>query len=221
MITAGNYDYYFLLFSSGASGAFLRFILHGLITKSDATIVLSDTNHAHYNLLDTGDRSNRGPDSTKRPSIRNCYFVEGSSKIARAHSFPSDTLINFINGKYVNPGIIVISGTQDEDLLEITGNYLIKSFNLETTTREQVAAEVLPLTYALKDFGNSNNTKDNLLVIKYNEIFVPIEDSFVGLRNLEDFTGTQATDKVLENYKTYVRGRKKLVQDKMKWLDLT
>jgi len=219
MNTTGNYDCYFLLFPSGASGTFLTFILHGLITKSDDTIILSDTNHAHDNLLETGARSNRSPDST-RHSIRNCYFVEGSSKIVSSHSFPSDTLINFINGKYINPGIIVISGTQDNDLLEITGNYLIKSLNLETITKEQVAAEVQLFAYAFKEFGNSNSTKDNLLVIKYNEIFTPIENSFIGLRNLEEFTGIPATDKVLENYKTYVRGRKKLVQDKMKWLDL-
>ena len=218
MIAAGNYDCYFLFFPGGASGAFLRFILHELITKSDDTIILSDTNHAHYNLLETGARSTREPG--RRDGIRHIYFIEESSKIARSHNFPSSGLINLINNKHVNPGIIVISGAHDEDLLEITGNRLIKCSNSDTSTREQVLAEILPLNYAFKDFGDSNKTKDNLLIIRYNEIFIPIEDSFVGLRNLEDFTGTQATSKVLENYKAYVNGRKKLVQDKMKWLDL-
>ena len=75
--------------------------------------------------------------------------------------------------------------------------------------------------YAFKDFGNSNNNRDNLLVIKYNEMFEPIEESFVGLRNLEDFTGIRATEKVLENYKTYIDGRNTLVKNNMKWLDNT
>jgi hypothetical protein len=52
-------------------------------------------------------------------------------------------------------------------------------------------------------------------------MFEPIEESFVGLRNLEDFTGIRATEKVLENYKTYIDGRNTLVKNNMKWLDNT
>ena len=216
MITTGNYDCYFLFYPGGASGNFLKFILHGLITKSDATIVLSDTNHTHYNLFETGARSTREPG--RGDGIRHIYFIEESAKIAPSHIFPSSGLINLINNKHINPGIIVISGAHDEDLLEITGNRLIKCSNSDTSTREQVLAEILPLNYAFKDFGDSNKTKDNLLIIKYNEIFIPIENSFVGLRNLEDFTGIRATNKILENYKTYVNGQKILVQNNMKWL---
>jgi hypothetical protein len=221
MTTTGNYDCYFLFFQSGSSGNFLRFILHGLITQSDAKIDISDTNHVSLDQIDTGVRSSRLIRRSQDTSIRYCYFLEGSSKIARSHHFPSSDLINLINSDHVNPCIIVISGTRDEDLLEIAANHSIKCFNSDTSIREQVSAKITPLMYAFKDFGNSNNNRDNLLVIKYNEMFEPIEESFVGLRNLEDFTGIRATEKVLENYKTYIDGRNTLVKNNMKWLDNT
>lgn len=51
---------------------------------------------------------------------------------------------------------------------------------------------------------------DKVLIIKYNEIYKPLEDSFVALQKLEDFVGRKAGKLVSASYTTYVENRNKL-----------
>lgn len=51
---------------------------------------------------------------------------------------------------------------------------------------------------------------DKALIIKYNEIYKPQEDSFVALQKLEDFVGRKAGKLVSASYTTYVENRNKL-----------
>lgn len=51
---------------------------------------------------------------------------------------------------------------------------------------------------------------DKVLIIKYNEIYKPLEDSFVALEKLENFAGRKAGKLISASYRTYVDNRNKL-----------
>lgn len=55
-----------------------------------------------------------------------------------------------------------------------------------------------------------NEFVDKVLIIKYNEIYEPKDDSFVALQKLEGFIGRKAGTLISESYKTYVDNRNKI-----------
>jgi hypothetical protein len=210
-----NYDSYVISFMPGSSGRFLRYVLNGMITKSDEPLILNSLNHAHNNNIEGGARPWSIHSSFNTRALFDEFdFEDVPVKILATHLFPD---WEAIERRKIDSGIIVI-GVQDQDLLEVTGNALLKN-NLAVVTQEQVIRESEVIRVTLHKFINYAENRDKLLIINYSDFFKSAGESYIALKKLEEFTGLETTDTVLQNYMTYVTGRDKLISKKMKWLN--
>lgn len=198
----------------GSSGRFLRYILNGMITKSTERWVSNPLNHAHFNNIDGGVRDDATSDPNAAMIFHKFYFEDVPAKILATHQFP---VYDVINERFPNIGIIVIN-VSEKDLLEVTGNALLKN-KLTVVTEAQVINESKVASVQRNSvFINYEDTRNNLLIINYSDLFQPLGDSYLALKKLEEFTGLDTTETVMENYRAYLTGRERLINKKMKWL---
>ena len=127
-------------------------------------------------------------------------------KIMPTHAYPNFELIK---EKSPNCKIIIIS-CEKHNFPEI-------AFNSISKDKSQISVESYEklLNVYTRKFVSVNipdQYKDNTQVIMYDEIYKPIDNTYVGLEKISIFLNIGYNDIILYNYKSYVDGRNRLLQ---------
>ena len=208
-----NFDRYIISFKPGSSGRFIKFILISLLTDSNADIQLSEVNDTHLN--DVGQafgtlvlRENMHK-SNVYSNVDTIFDNYAPVRVFPTHAYPK---INAIKCWDVLPGIILIT-IDPADKAEIELNHIIKNKFVDLNSTNLTIDEIIKksLQKTMWTFNNPIES-DIVLSLKYADIFTPTEHSYLGLEHIEHFTGLKASEKVKQNYKKYVDGRKNFIE---------
>ena len=195
-----NFDRYIISFSPGSSGRFIQFILISLVTNSDVDIQLSEVNDAHLNYpeevafgtLVSRENMHKSIIYSNTDTIFDNY---ASVKVLATHAYPN---IKALTSWDVKPGVILIT-IDPTDKIEIRLNNLLKN-------------NTIPSTVYITPIFRKPIDSEIVLSLKYSDIFTPTESSYLGLEQIEKFTGLIASEKIKQNYKKYVDGRNNLLE---------
>jgi len=197
-----NFDRYIISFNPGSSGRFIQFILISLITNSDVDIQLSEVNDAHSNYpeevafgtLVSKENMHKSTIYSNTDTIFDNY---ASVRVLATHAYPN---IKALTSWDVKPGVILIT-IDPTDKTEIGLNKLLKNKNNSIPSVAYITSIFTkPIESAI------------VLSLKYSDIFIPTENSYLGLEKIEKFTGLVASEKIKQNYKKYVDGRHNLLE---------
>jgi hypothetical protein len=204
-----NFDRYIISFKPGSSGRFIKFILISLLTDSDADIQLSDVNDTHLNYPNTAFGTLVSREIMHRPIIYSntdtIFDKYASVRVLATHAYPN---IELLTAWDVKPGVILIT-VDPASKAEIQFNALLKNKRI---TKLDVKNDIRKFISSMFNVFNNSIDSDIVLSLKYSDIFTPTENSYLGLEQIEKFTGLVASDKVKQNYKKYVDGRNNLLE---------
>ena len=197
-----NFDRYIISFNPGSSGRFIKFILISLITNSDVDIQLSEVNDAHLNYpeevafgaLVSRENMHKSTIYSNTDTIFDNY---ASVKVLATHAYPN---IKALTSWDVKPGVILIT-IDPTDKTEIRLNNLLKNKN-----------NTIPSAVYITPIFRKPIDSEIVLSLKYSDIFTPTESSYLGLEQIEKFTGLIVSEKIKQNYKKYVDGRNNLLE---------
>jgi hypothetical protein len=177
-----------------------------LLTNSESEIQLSEVNDTHLNYQSASFGTMVSREIMHKSIIYSntdtIFDNHASVKVLATHAYPN---IVSLMAWDVKPGVILIT-LDPADKAEIEFNHLLKNKKIIK----------LDVKNDIQKFINSmfNNPIDSdiVLSLKYSDIFTPTENSYLGLEQIEKFTGLVASDKVKQNYKKYVDGRNNLLK---------
>lgn len=205
-----NFDRYIISFNPGSSGRFIKFILISLITNSDVDIQLSEVNDAHLNYpeevafgaLPSRENMHKSTIYSNTDTIFDNY---ASVRVLATHAYPN---IKALTAWDVKPGVILIT-VDPSDKTEIRLNNLLKNKKVTISNLDMTkCTDPMHVSFIFTKPIES----DIVLSLKYSDIFIPTENSYLGLEQIEKFTGLTASEKIKQNYKKYVDGRNNLLE---------
>jgi hypothetical protein len=122
------------------------------------------------------------------------------------HALPDFKLIK---EKSPNCKIIIISCNK-HNFPEIALNLVLKNKSIIGTDYHQKVLNIE--THKFRSIKIPDHYKDNTLVIMYDEIYKPIDNTYIGLEKISKFLNLDYNNTILNNYKSYIEGRKLLLQ---------
>lgn len=199
-------------FYPGTSGRFLSAVCHMLYHNIIEEIKWNDDNSAHdYNKFYDSYWKDAPEYFTKDIQFLNSkmifkYLDLEPNKIMPTHAFPD---FDLIKEKSPNCKIIIIS-CNEHDFPEIALNLVLKNKSIISTDYHQKVLNVQ--TRKFRSIKIPDEYKDNVLVIKYDEIYEPVNNTYIGLEKISKFLNLDYNNIILTNYKSYVAGRDLLLQ---------
>lgn len=127
------------------------------------------------------------------------YLHLDSGTVFPTHAYPNFELVF---NRIPDAKIIIIGFTKD-DIKEIVLNGLIK--NKPTEPHNETLFFLRRRNY--HDLIVPEVYKKNVQIIMYNELFEPVNNSFVALEKISSFLNYNINEVILKNYKLYVDGR--------------
>ena len=185
-----NYDKYIISFCPGSSGRFVTALLDSLILRKNHYIDLCPYNSAHnhgfyrgVNLIDPN-----------HPCVyHDLSFDSRSSEpihsnILHTHVFPDFELINLINSRFSDIGIIIIK-VDLSDLREVFFNSAYKNHNrIPEFDDNKIAGFKNYWKKFINDETNVIAYPKNCLILPYSSIYEKTENGFLVLEFLSNFT---------------------------------
>jgi len=199
-------------FHPGTSGRFISAICHMLQNNSTEEIKWGVDNSAHnYNkfnecyLKDTPLYFQQDKDFVNSSLVYRYLDLE-PHKIMPTHAYPDFKLIK---EKSPNCKIIII-GCEKHNFPEIAFNSVSK--NKPQISLESYEKLLNVYTRKFVSIKIPDQYKDNTQVIMYDEIYKPIDNTYIGLERIIKFLDIKSNDIILKNYQAYVAGRNDLLQ---------
>lgn len=199
-------------FYPGTSGRFLSAICHMLYHNSTEEIKWNDDNSAHnytkFNESYCKDVPEYFAKDTQFLNTRLVYkYLDlEPNKIMPTHALPD---FDLIKEKYPNCKIIMIS-CNEHNFPEIALNLILKNKSPASIDFYKKLLNVQ--TRKFRSIKIPDHYKDNTLVIKYDEIYEPVNNTYIGLEKISKFLNLDYNNIILTNYKSYVAGRDLLLQ---------
>jgi len=192
-------------FAPGTSGRFLAAICHMLRDDLEIENIVWRNNSGHDY-----------PIKYLTPAQRRKY-----KEIMCTHAFPNlksrlvpapaTQLPKLITEKAPNCKTILI-GISPNNSDEIINNILTKN-KMDVTKPVNILTNTKSVWGNYTDIKIPDEFKEITLVIMYDEIYEPHNDSFVALEKISKFLNKPITESILKNYKSYVDGRNKMLQE--------
>lgn len=202
-----------IAFSPGASGRFLSAICHMLRHNLNDEFTWADDNSAHnFNKFD-GVYFENAPahlindDQFKHTQEMYKYLRLRPQDILPTHAYPNFKLIK----EKVHNCKIIIIGHSLHNLNEVIFNR-IKKNNQKITHTKEIEDFFIKKDHNYLNIEIPEEYKKNIMVIMYDEIYQESNNSFVALDKISNFLNIPITEIVLKNYKSYVEGRRGLLQ---------
>lgn len=199
-------------FYPGTSGRFLSAICHMLYHNSTEEIKWNDDNSAHnYNKFNESYCKDVPAYFAKDTHFLNSklvfkYLDLEPNKIMPTHALPDFELIK---EKSPNCKIIIIS-CNEHNFSEIALNLILKNKSPASIDYTKNLLDIQ--TRKFRSIKIPDQFKDNTMVIMYDEIYKPINNTYIGLEKISKFLNLDYNNTILNNYKSYVDGRRFLLQ---------
>lgn len=211
-----KYESYIISYAPGSAGTFLTSMLGAMLRGSD-TLNLSDRNNAAGNEGYLG-VSITDPNS---PDIYHKLFFDDDAdfRILKTHVYPNFPLINIT---FKNIGIILVTLTE-EDVFTSLGNNGYKNNKIkEYMDGREIVSRNGKHWKRLANFAPFVNPTipklDNVLEIKYAELFAKDGGVFVAQKKIEEFTSLRFTENQNLNWQKYVDNQAIFLEKFMPWL---
>lgn len=197
-----KYDRYIVSYTRGTSGNFITQVLDRMIVGYNP-IIFGKNNNCHISQPFTGiGHSNAWNDTT----IYEYFEFQGSwvrdykfSNILTTHVYPK---FDLINARHSNIGIILIK-MNASDYPEVVMN---QKHKITRMSDNYTPLDIKRFSRFIED----DDYPENCLTIQYKDIFLPYEQSFKALTQLENFTNLVASDEIINDYKTYVSNQESM-----------
>lgn len=197
-----------IAFSPGASGRFLSAICHMLRHNLNDEFTWTDDNSAHnFNKFDGVYFENVpnnliNDDQFKHTQEMHNYLRLRPQDILPTHAYPNFKLIK----EKVPDCKIIIIGHSLHNLNEVIFNR-IKKNNQKIIHTKGLEDFFIKKDHMYLNIEIPEIYKKDTMVIMYDEIYQPSNNSFVALDKISSFLNIPINEIVLKNYKLYISGR--------------
>jgi hypothetical protein len=208
-------------FVPGTSGRFISAISYMLRNNTNENIIWTEDNSAHnFNKYVEYYCDNVPEDliNLYKNQFVNSPLIYQYLKLQPRHIMATHAYPNFelIEEKVPNSKIIII-GYNENNLQEVIFNR-IKKNKSKMINPKMVNHKSLHYLISRKDYQFLNieipeQYKHNTLVIMYDELYQPYDNSFVALEKLSSFLNKSINESILNNYRLYVDGRNQMLQE--------
>ena len=182
-------------------------------------------NNANENIMWTEDNSAHNfnkfaecywdnvPEDLVSNQFVNSPLIYQYLKLKSGHIMPTHAYPNFelIKEKVPNSKIIII-GYNENNLQEVIFNRIKKNKSKIVNHKSQQIL-ISRIDYQFLNIEIPEQYKHNTLVIMYDELYQPYNNSFVALEKLSSFLNKSINESILNNYRLYVDGRKQMLQE--------
>jgi hypothetical protein len=200
-------------FAPGTSGRFISAISYMLQHNLSENIIWTEDNSAHNFTKFTECYWINAPEELVNNQFLNStliyqYLNLKAGSIMPTHAYPEFELIK---QKIPNCKIIII-GYDSNNLSEVILNRIKKNKapiinnSIQETLIRRKDSKFLNIEIP-------EEYKNNTLVIMYDELYQPHNNSFVALEKLSNYLNKPINESILNNYKLYVDGRNQLLQE--------
>lgn len=207
--------HYIVSFLAGSSGRFISSVVWNMINDLDRVIELTEVNSAHNESPWEPSWYHPTAKSFRDDDIYNGLSFVGNCGLLTTHAF-----LDYEAIRNSLPNVKIILITIDRcDIEELAYNTVIKNGyspkDIAFRAKEFNYAfyiEKSPerLIYRFYEPNIPDDLKDQILTIKYSEIYKEINGSFIALEKLKSFTGKEIPPNVFASYNQYVTNRNKL-----------
>jgi hypothetical protein len=205
-------------FSAGTSGRFISTISYMLEKNLNKKIKWTSNNSAHNVGIYPYIKQLINPINELTKGVL--------WEIRYTHHYPN---INLIKNKIPNCKIIIIGFTID-DITEVICNRLLKNhnYNLNDNTKfsdmdlhpfQQIGKYDKNPFLKEKLIPVPEQYKEDILVIMYNDIYKEENNTFPVLEKLSKFLNKPINENILNSYKDYVDGRKRILEENKEYID--
>ena len=192
-------------FAPGTSGRFIAAICHMLRANLDIENIIWRNNSGHDYPIKYLTPAQR---KTYREIMPTHVFPNFKSRLVPSAAAHLPKLIAEKAASYKT----ILIGITPNNSDEIINNILTKN-KMDVTKPVNLLTNTKSVWGYYTDIKIPKEFVETSLIIMYDEIYEPHNDSFVALEKISKFLNKPITESILKNYKSYVDGRNKMVQE--------